>query len=330
MSLPARPTPDRAEAALARLEGHIVTTPVRRWIPDTGGPTPPEDASLFLKLELFQRTGTFKARGALTNILGADAQAVARGVTAVSAGNHAIAVAYAARSAGTTARVVVLASANTARVTRCRSYGAQIEFAPDGASGFARAREIESEEGRLFIHPFEGEHTVLGTSTVALELDRQLGDLDAVVVPCGGGGLLAGIAAVMKARRPGCAIYGVEPTGADSMRRSLDAGQPVAIDAVDTIADSLGAPHAAPYSFSLVQEFVDDVVLVDDADIRAAMGALFEDAKLVTEPASAAPYAAVCGPLRDRLKGLRVALVVSGSNIDLDTFSGHLREGAAP
>jgi len=326
---PPPPAPEQAEAALARLEGHIVTTPVRRWIPDTVGSTPPEDAEIFLKLELFQRTGTFKARGALTNILGAEAEAVASGVTAVSAGNHAIAVAYAARSAGTTARVVILESANAARVERCRNYGAEIEFAPDGASGFARAREIEADEGRLFIHPFEGERTVLGTSTVAVELDRQVGELDAVVVPCGGGGLLAGVAAVTKALRPGCAVYGVEPTGADSMRRSLDAGEPVSIDAVHTIADSLGAPHAAPYSFSLVQEFVDDVVLVGDGEIRAAMRALFEDAKLVTEPASATPYAAVCGPLRDRLKGRRVGLVVSGSNIDLDTFAGHLRSRAA-
>jgi threonine dehydratase len=318
---PVGPTPAESEAALARLAGRIERTPARPWVPDTGVVDPPRGADLHLKLELFQRTGTFKARGALTNILAADPQALERGVTAVSAGNHAIAVAYAARVAGTTARVVVLESANPGRIARCRSYGAEIERAPDGASGFARAQEIAREEGRLFVHPFEGENTILGTSTVGVEILQQVPDAEAIVVPCGGGGLLAGIAAAVKARRPECRVYGVEPEGADSMRRSLDAGEPVAIDRVDTIADSLGAPHAAPYGFSIIRERVDDVVLVGDADLRRAMRALFEDAKIVAEPASAAPLAAACGPLRERLEGRRVVLVVSGSNIDIETFS---------
>jgi len=319
-SLPG-PTPAESEAALARLAGRIVRTPVRPWSPDTGLVELPAGAEVFLKLELFQRTGTFKARGALTNILTADPEALARGVTAVSAGNHAIAVAYAARAAGTTAKVVVLESANPGRVARCRSYGAEIEFAPDGATGFARAQQIAREEGRLFVHPFEGEGTILGTSTIGVELLEQVPDLDAVVVPCGGGGVLAGIAAAVKARRPECRVFGVEPEGADSMRRSLDAGEPVAIDRVRTIADSLGAPYAAPYGFSIVQACVDDVVLVSDDELRQAMRALFEDAKIVTEPASAAPLAGACGPLRERLAGASVALVVTGSNIDIDTFS---------
>lgn len=323
---PAGPTADESRAALDRLADRIVRTPVQPWTPDTGTVAPPAGAELFLKLELFQRTGTFKARGALTNILAADAGALERGVTAVSAGNHAIAVAYAARAAGTTARVVILESANPGRIARCRSYGAEIERAADGASGFARAQEIARDEGRLFIHPFEGENTILGTSTVGVEILDQLPDADAVVVPCGGGGLLAGVAAAVKARRPECRVYGVEPRGADSMRRSLDAGEPVALERVDTIADSLGAPHAAPYGFSIVREHVDDVVLVGDDDLRRAMRALFEDAKIVAEPASAAPLAAACGPLRDRIEGLRVILVASGSNIDIGTF-GRLISG---
>ena len=243
----------------------------------------------------------------------------------MSAGNHAISVAYAARAAGTSAKVVMLSSANPARVARCRNFGAEIEFADDGASGFALMEEIAREEGRLAIHPFEGEATVFGTSTVGLEVAGQLPDLEALVIPIGGGGLISGTASIVKQLVPACRVYGVEPVGADSMRRSLDAGEPVALDRIDTIADSLGAPHAAPYSFGLVQRYVDDVVLVVDDAIRAAMKALFLDAKLVAEPASAAPLAAACGPLRERLEGRRVGLVLSGSNIDLDTFGKHIR-----
>ena len=318
------PTIEESRAAMVQLNGQIDRTPVRHWAPDDHIATLPDQAELFLKLELFQRTGSFKVRGALMNILNADDEAIRRGVTAVSAGNHAIAVAYAAREFSTSARVVMLQSANAARVDRCRRYGAEIEFSSDGKSGFARAQEIEREEERLYIHPFEGVYTTLGTSTVGLELAEDLPSVEAVVVPIGGGGLISGVAAAIKQQLPGCAVYGVEPVGADSMRRSIDAGAPVAIDAVDTIADSLGAPHAAPYSFSLIQQFVDDIVLVDDEEIRVAMRALFEDGKLVPEPASAAPLAAICGPLRDRLHGKRIALVLSGSNIDLTTFTSHL------
>lgn len=324
---PGPPTPSQTEAARRRLEGRIVRTPVRRWTPDTGGPPPPDGAELFLKLELFQRTGTFKVRGALVNILEASDDVLERGVTGVSAGNHAIAVAYAAKSAGTSARVVILDSANPGRVARCRSYGADIEFASDGATGFARAQELATEEGRLFIHPFDGPLTIRGTSTLGLEMLEQIPDLEAIVVPVGGGGILAGVSAYVKAVKPACAVYGVEPIGADSMRRSLDAGECVAIESVQTIADSLGAPYAERYSFSVIRDHADDVVLVDDEQILQAMRTLYTDAKLASEPASAAPYAAVCGPLRERLAGKRVAVLVSGSNIDIDTFSSYVREG---
>ena len=319
------PTPEQSRETRARVARWIERTPVRRWMPDPGIAPLPAGTDIFLKLELFQRTGSYKVRGALNNVLCADAETLQRGVTAVSAGNHAISVAYAARAAGTTARVVMLSSANPARVARCRNFGAEIEFADDGASGFARMEEIARQEGRLGIHPFEGEATVFGTSTVGLEIAEQLPDLDAIVVPIGGGGLISGTASIVKQLMPACRVYGVEPVGADSMRRSLDAGEPVALDRIDTIADSLGAPHAAPYSFGLVQRYVDDVVLVDDDAIRAALKALFLDAKLVAEPASAAPLAAACGPLRERLEGCRVGLILSGSNIDLDTFAVHFR-----
>jgi threonine dehydratase len=255
-------------------------------------------------------------------------EALARGVTAVSAGNHAMAVAYAARVLGTTARVVMPKTANPFRVARCRDLGAEVELVDDVHQAFTRVREIEQNEGRTFVHPFEGPLTALGTATVGLELMEQAPGLHAVIVPIGGGGLCAGVAAAVKLMRPQTQVFGVEPEGADTMHRSFEAGSPQAIDAVRTIADSLGAPHAAPDSFGLCRRYVDELVKVDDDALRRAIRLLFASAKLAVEPAGAAATAALCGPLRERLRGRRVGLVVSGTNIDPETFARHLREGA--
>ena len=321
-----RPTLERIRAARERLGDLVVTTPVRRWPDDALGLA--AGTTVFLKEELFQRTGTFKPRGALTVMLDLPAAVLARGVTAVSAGNHAMAVAYAARVLGSTARVVMPKSASPFRVARCRELGAAVELVEDVHRAFERVREIEREEGRTFVHPFEGPLTALGTATLGLELVEQVEDLEAVVVPIGGGGLCAGVAAAVKLARPSCQVFGVEPTGADTMTRSLAAGTPQAIDAVRTIADSLGAPHAAPYSFDLVRRYVDEVVLVDDDQIRRAMLLLFASAKLAVEPAGAAATAALVGPLRERLALRRVGLIVCGANIDAATFSRHLQDAA--
>ena len=161
------------------------------------------------------------------NILNADDEAIRRGVTAVSAGNHAIAVAYAAREFGTSARVVMLQSANAARVDRCRRYGAEIEFSSDGKSGFARAQEIEREDERLYIHPFEGVHTTLGTSTVGLELAEDLPSVEAVVVPIGGGGLISGVAAAIKQHLPGWHMLHRSQGGRTRQRRRHTRGSSV-------------------------------------------------------------------------------------------------------
>ena len=318
--LPPPPTLEAIRAAREELGERVRRTPVWRWrgrrIDELAG----FGTEVFLKLELFQYSGTFKARGALLNALALTPEEIARGVTAVSAGNHAIAVAFAARQVGCSAKVVMTAGANPARVRECRALGAEVVLAEDVHQAFDRVRRIESEEGRVFIHPFEGTRTVLGTSTLGLELCEQVAALDAVIVPIGGGGLCAGVATAVKRLQPDCAVYGVEPTGADSMHRSFAAGEPRAIERVETIADSLGAPHAEPYTFSLCRRFVHDLVKVDDDALRNAMRLLFEDAKLVAEPAAAAATAALLGPLRDRLENRRVGLVVCGSNIDLPTF----------
>ncbi len=315
-----------ARAALGDL---VVTTPVRAWDDPALLAAVAPGTAVFLKEELFQKTGSFKPRGALTVMLGLPGDELQRGVTAVSAGNHAMAVAYAARVLGTTAKVVMPKSANPFRVERCRALGAEVELVENVHVAFERVHAIEREEGRAFVHPFEGPRTALGTATVGLELVEQLPGLDAVIVPIGGGGLCAGIAAAVKQARPSCLVFGVEPEGADTMYRSLREGAPQTLDAVRTIADSLGAPHAAPYSFALCQEFVDEVVLVDDHALLAAMRLLMVSAKLAVEPAGAAATAALCGPLRERLAGRRVALIVCGANIDAATFSRHVLEGPA-
>ena len=278
------------------------------------------DTEVHLKLELFQYAGSFKTRGALVNMLALSDEALSRGVTAVSAGNHAMAVSFAARILGTTAKVVMPKNASPVRVEACRQQGAEVVLVDDVHQAFEETRRIEKEEGRTFVHPFEGRETILGTATVGLEFIEQVPDLDAMIVPIGGGGLCAGIATAVVQQRPECTIYGVEPEGADSMHRSFAKGEPASIDAVRTIADSLGAPYALPYSFELCRRFVDELVLVDDDMLRAAMAALFREAKLAVEPAGAASTAALLNPLRDKLRGRKVGLIVCGANIDAGSF----------
>ncbi|HZF35120.1 MAG TPA: threonine/serine dehydratase [Candidatus Angelobacter sp.] len=323
------PSTEQIAAARARLNDLVIETPVHHWRGPEIAAAVGADTEVLLKLELFQYTGSFKARGALTNMLNLAPDALARGVTAVSAGNHAIAVAYAAKTLGTSAKVVMMKTANPFRVERCRSYGAEVVLAEDVHSAFDTVRRIEKEEGRSFVHPYEGELTILGTATLGYEWCRQTPDLDAIIVPIGGGGLAAGIACAVKQLRPDCPVFGVEPEGADSMHRSFAAGEPRPIEKVGTIADSLGAPFALPYSFGLCRRFLDGLVMIDDDAMRRAMGLLFREMKLAVEPAGAAATAALCGPLRERLAGKRVGVIVCGSNIDTATFARHLGQGQA-
>ncbi|MCA9964651.1 MAG: threonine/serine dehydratase [Anaerolineales bacterium] len=315
------PTIAEIRETRALIDPYVASTPVWQWRGLEIEAELGTETEVFLKLELFQQTGTFKARGALRGMLALSPEKLAQGVTAVSAGNHAIAVSYAARILGTTAKVVMFKSANPARVAICRAYGAEVELMDNVHQAFARVREIEEQEGRTFIHPFEGKLTILGTATVGLELCEAVPNLDAVIVPIGGGGLGAGIATAVKLLQPNCAVYGVEPEGADSMSRSFASGQPEAIDAVRTIADSLGAPYALPYSFGLCQKYMDEIVLVDDDALRRAMLLLFKGMKLALEPAAAAATAALVGSLRQRLLGKRVGVIVCGTNTDAATFT---------
>jgi len=297
----------------------IVRTPVLRCaaIESLIGST----SRVYGKLEFLQRTGTFKARGALATIAEIPADQRAAGVTACSAGNHAIATAFAAREFGISAKIVMISSASPARVAACREYGAEIILVDDVHETFTIAERIQKEEGRFFVHPFEGQAVATGTGMVGLEICEQLAAFDALIVPVGGGGLIGGVANAVKQLRPDVQIFGVEPDGADSMHRSFAAGSPQSIDKVRTIADSLGAPFAMPYSFSLCKDNVDELVRVDDRQLKRAMAVLYETMQIAVEPACAASTAALLGPLRQSLAGKTVMLVFCGSNIDWDTFA---------
>lgn len=309
-------TIEEIRAAAGQLAGRINLTPVHGLRSTEIDAAVGSDTDVQLKLELFQRTGTFKARGALLNVLRLSEDERGRGVTAVSAGNHAIAVAFAAAAVGANAKVVMLSTANPLRVALCQAYGAEVVFAADGPTGFELAKQLARDEGRALVHPLEGRTTALGTATLGLELCEQVRGLEAVIVPIGGGGLCAGVASAVKLLAPECLVFGVEPTGADSMHRSFAAGEPRSIERVATIADSLGAPYALPISFELCRRNVDELVLVDDDQLRSAMRFLMRNAKLAVEPAGAAATAALLGPLRERLRGKRVGVIVCGSNID--------------
>ncbi len=313
------PKIEEIRALRDRLTEQALRTPVIRCPAieaQVGGST-----EVFAKLEFLQRTGTFKARGALATLHGLSGDEIDKGVTAVSAGNHAIATAFAAQAVGTTAKVVMIRSANPSRVAACRGYGAEVVMADDVHQAFELAHSIRDEEGRFFVHPFEGPSIALGTGTVGLEISEQVENFDAVVIPVGGGGLIGGISNAIKQLNPSVEVIGVEPEGADSMHRSFASGKPESIETVTTIADSLGAPFALPYSFELTRKNVDRLTMINDQQIRETMGFLFQSMSIAVEPACVASTAALLGPLRESLQGKRVVLLMCGSNIDWETFS---------
>jgi threonine dehydratase len=304
----------KIRAARERIAGklHVTPTMSSRRIGDTAG------VRLFLKCENLQKTGSFKPRGALNRLSQLDDTGRARGVVTVSAGNHAQALAWAAKSAGINAIVVMPTVASPAKVAACREYGAEVVLhGATGIEAWGRAHELEHERNLTFVHPFDDELICAGAGTAGLELVEQVDNLDVVVIGIGGGGLISGMLVAIKETNPKIRVYGVEPTGASSMRQSLDAGHAVHLQSVKTIADGLAAPMAGEINYEIVRKYVDDVVLIEDDVIAAGVRELLLSAKLLAEPAGAAATAAIMTraiPLRD---GERVAAVVSGGNVDI-------------
>jgi threonine dehydratase len=319
------PTLDAIASQHFALTPWVVRTPVfeRHDFPTLEG------TNINFKFELLQSSGSFKVRGAFTNLLALDASQRSVGVTCVSGGNHAAAVAYAAMRLGTSAKVVMFRTASPARIALCKQYRAEVVMADSPAEAFDVVRRIEAEEGRFFVHPFNGYRTVLGTATLGYEWATQTPDLDAVIVPIGGGGLAAGVSTALRLANPRVHVFGVEPEGADAMSRSFAANHTVKMGAMHTIADSLMAPHTEQYSYELCRRHIDRIVTVSDDELRAAMLKLFAQLKLAVEPACAAATAALLGPLRETLQGKRVGVILCGTNTDPATLSAHLERARA-
>ena len=320
---------ENIERTASRLSAFINQTPTHLWKGREINALVGDDTDIFIKLELLQHSGTFKARGALSNILNMTDDERARGVTAASAGNHAIATAFAASIVQSPAKVVMQSSANPYRVAAAKAYGAEVIMAKDGPEAFRMAEEIASVEGKTFIHPFDGLQTALGTATLGREFLDQTGPLDVIVVPIGGGGLCGGVAAAVKLIHPGCVVVGVEPECADSMHQSFAAGSAQTISSVNTIADSLGPPMAMPFTYAQCKAHVDRLVTVSDDQLKSVMALIFRELKFAVEPACAASTAAYLWHLRKEFKGKRVGLIFCGTNIDRESFTMLTSEGEA-
>jgi threonine dehydratase len=310
-------TPDLITEARTRLSGRVHRTPTTSAasIGDRVG------ARLFYKCENLQKTGSFKVRGALNLIQQLNPTERERGVVAISAGNHAQAVAWAARATGIRATVVMPAAASAAKVEASRGYGAEVILHGDVFQAFDKAHQLERERGLTFVHPFDDARVIAGAGTVGAELVEEIPDLDVVIVPVGGGGLISGIAVAVKAARPQARVYGVEPLGAAAMRGSLDRGEPIRLERVDTIADGLAAPMAGKLAFEIVRSLVDDVVTVTDDEIRTALRLILERAKLVVEPSGAAATAALLAGRIPEARGATVTAVLSGGNVTTETLT---------
>jgi threonine dehydratase len=271
---------------------------------------------LWLKPENLQRTGSFKVRGVLNCIRKLSTEQKARGLITISAGNHAQAVAWAAAAENVRATVVMPETASPAKVEACRGYGADVILHGDVFAALKKMEELRVEHDYTLVHPFDDENVIAGAGTVGLEIIEDCAP-DVVVVGVGGGGLISGVAAAIRAVSPATRIVGVEPTGAAAMTEAMRAGHPVRLQRIDTIADGLGAPIAGTITLQHVNELVDDIVVLDDAPIAAATLTLLERAKLLAEPAAAAALAAVLQQAAGCRPADRVVCIVSGGNIDL-------------
>jgi threonine dehydratase len=304
-------------AAAARLRGVAHRTPVltSRHLDALTG------ARVFLKAENLQRSGAFKFRGACNAIACLDAADRARGVATVSSGNHAQALALAARLEGVPATILMPEDSPPGKLAATRGHGAEvIRFDRYAADRDQLLAELVAERGLVPVHPYDDERVMAGQGTVATELLEQAGPLDVLLVCVGGGGLIAGCATAAKALAPGIRVIGAEPEAGDDTRRSLQAGERVRIPVPRTIADGQQLPTPGELTFAVVQERVDDVVLASDAEIVDAMRLLFERLKTVAEPSGACALAALLAG-RVPVEGLRVGVTISGGNVDAARFA---------
>ena len=309
---------DAIREAAVRFGPHLHRTPTlsSRTLGDRAG------VRLDLKCESFQKTGSFKPRGALNIVLSLSGEQRARGLVTVSAGNHAQAVAWAAKVVAMPCTVVMPADAPRSKMDAVRGYGATIVAHPDRSTLFERLREEEARTGATFVHPFDDPLGLAGAGTVGLEIVEQVADVECVVVPIGGGGLMAGVACAVKALRPDCRIVGVELEAGPGMTPALAAGKSVPVKRPSTLADGLTPPFVGEIAVEVAQQALDDLVLVNEEEIKEAMRELLVRAKLFAEGSGAAATAALlAGKVKSR-DGERVVAIVSGGNADPDRVLG--------
>jgi threonine dehydratase len=276
-------------------------------------------ASLFFKCENFQKVGAFKARGATNAVFALDEETARRGVATHSSGNHAAALARAARLRGIAAHIVMPSNTLKVKVRAVEGYGGRIVFCePNQQAREETCARVIAETGATMIHPFENEDVMAGQGTLAIELLEEIPDLDLILCPVGGGGVLSGIAVAAKALRPDIKVIATEPAGADDAAQSFREHRRIHQEKKNTIADGLRTDVGAP-NFELIQRYVDDIVTVSDETIVAAMRAIWETMKIIVEPSGAVPYAAI---LEDRVdcRAKRVGIIVTGGNVDLDAL----------
>ena len=285
------------------------------------------DCDLYLKPENLQITGSFKVRGSAYKISQLSAEEKAKGVIACSAGNHAQGVALAATKNGIKSLICLPDSAPISKVEATKGYGAEVclvEGVYDDA--YNKAIELKEKEGYTFVHPFDDEDVIAGQGPIALEVLNDLDNIDAIVVPVGGGGLISGIAYTAKHIRPSVKVYGVQMTGAPSMYNSIHDGKIETLDTVQTVADGIAVKRPGDNTFEIVKKYVDDIALVSEDEVSSAILALIEKQKMIAEGAGAASVAAVMFNKFD-LKGKRVVCIVSGGNIDVTSLSRVIDRG---
>jgi threonine dehydratase len=307
------------DAARARVSAHAYHTPLltSRLLSERTG------FEVRLKAEMFQRTGSYKIRGPLNKLPQLTEEQRRRGVICSSAGNHAQGVALAAKIHGVRAVVVMAQNATPSKIAATRAYGAEVVLHGqiwDEAN--EKMKQLAAEHGYTVIHPFDDLQLITGQGTLGLEIHDDFPQVDVVVVPIGGGGLISGVSMALKARNPKIRVIGVESSDGPAMQRSIEAGHVITLDSVDTIIDGLRVKRVGENNFRIVRDYVDEIVTLPDAEIFEAMLWIMSHAKLVVEGAAAAPVAALLAGLVKAPAGSKVACVLSGGNVNLDQLRG--------
>ena len=306
---------DTIRAAHERIRPYIHRTPVltNSWLNDASR------ASLFFKCENFQKVGAFKARGATTAVFALDDETAQRGVATHSSGNHGAAVARAAKLRGVPAYIVMPSNSAKVKIRAVQGYGAEVVFCePTEESREIKCAEVINQNRATLIHSFENEHVIAGQGTAALELLEDIPNLDVIMCPVGGGGLLSGTAIAAKSMRPQIKVIAVEPENADDAAQSFRAGRRLVTEKKFTIADGLRTNIGEP-NFAIIQQCVDDIVTVSEEAIVSAMRTIWETMKIVIEPSAAVPYAAIQESKVD-VGGSGVGIILTGGNVDLDAL----------